>query len=478
MPPKDKYHAAYWCYLIMGMGLLLPWNAFITAVDYFTALYPGKHVDRVIPVAYNVPNLLAMCATLPFSQTFGARLRIIVGFSGFLFCTVAIPVIDTLMLGGSGTGTTATYAITISLAALLGASDGVAQGSLFGAAGCLPARYTQAVCAGTSYSGLVVSLLRIATKAALPMTAPGLRSSAFLYFGIASATVALCIAIDGAVIPRLPVVKHFKGGGSALAANPARESGKKGDEPTPDLTADSGPTLPLGDAEIEMTVLENVEGVFGHAPAPYRTAAPAWPACSGLWLMLRVTVWLCAAADVDGDVLLLNPSRSTKPRLNVKDYLDVVRHMKYEAISLVVVYWVTLSIFPGFLAEDVHSESMGDWYPILLITAYNVGDAVGKGGPLVLPSVAPRAVLLLSLLRFLFIPAFILSAAYAAPAWVIGLLTLLLGATNGHLTACAMMSAPRNLDRVKAELSGILSALFLVLGITIGAFSGYAWGLV
>eukprot|EP00873_Tetraselmis_striata_P025807 jgi/Tetstr1/446071/TSEL_033672.t2 len=442
MPPKDKYHAAYWCYLIMGMGLLLPWNAFITAVDYFTALYPGKHVDRVIPVAYNVPNLLAMCATLPFSQTFGARLRIIVGFSGFLFCTVAIPVIDTLMLGGSGTGTTATYAITISLAALLGASDGVAQGSLFGAAGCLPARYTQAVCAGTSYSGLVVSLLRIATKAALPMTAPGLRSSAFLYFGIASATVALCIAIDGAVIPRLPVVKHFKGGGSALAANPARESGKKGDEPTPDLTADSGPTLPLGDAEIEMTVLENVE-----------------------------------AADVDGDVLLLNPSRST-PRLNVKDYLDVVRHMKYEAISLVVVYWVTLSIFPGFLAEDVHSESMGDWYPILLITAYNVGDAVGKGGPLVLPSVAPRAVLLLSLLRFLFIPAFILSAAYAAPAWVIGLLTLLLGATNGHLTACAMMSAPRNLDRVKAELSGILSALFLVLGITIGAFSGYAWGLV
>lgn len=84
------------------------------------------------------------------------------------------------------------------------------------------------MCAGTSYSGLVVSLLRIATKAALPMTAPGLRSSAFLYFGIASATVALCIAIDGAVIPRLPVVKHFKGGGSALAANPARESGKKG----------------------------------------------------------------------------------------------------------------------------------------------------------------------------------------------------------------------------------------------------------
>jgi equilibrative nucleoside transporter 1/2/3 len=61
---------------------------------------------------------------------------------------------------------------------------------------------------------------------------------------------------------------------------------------------------------------------------------------------------------------------------------------------------------------------------------------------------------------------------------VIGALTLALGATNGHLTACAMMSAPRGLDHVKAELSGILSALFLVVGITIGAFSGYVWGVV
>jgi hypothetical protein len=29
---------------------------------------------------------------------------------------------------------------------------------------------------------------------------------------------------------------------------------------------------------------------------------------------------------------------------------------------------VTLSIFPGFLAEDVHSIYLGDWYPVLLVS--------------------------------------------------------------------------------------------------------------
>lgn len=195
--------------------------------------------------------------------------------------------IDTVMLGGAGAGTSATYGITIFLAALLGASDGVAQGSLFGAAGCLPAQYTQvrharagtppqprplshgdsssnipnpdhcflpgtalamqAVCAGTSYSGLVVSLLRIATKAALPMTASGLRSSAFLYFGIASVTVALCIAIDGAVIPRLPIVKHYKTCSSAPSGSLALESSKKGIGPP-------APYTPATESHIHITL--------------------------------------------------------------------------------------------------------------------------------------------------------------------------------------------------------------------------------
>lgn len=37
-----------------------------------------------------------------------------------------------------------------------------------------------------------------------------------------------------------------------------------------------------------------------------------------------------------------------------------------------------LSIFPGFITKDVHSETLKDWYPVLLIAAYNVFYLVGK----------------------------------------------------------------------------------------------------
>lgn len=39
---------------------------------------------------------------------------------------------------------------------------------------------------------------------------------------------------------------------------------------------------------------------------------------------------------------------------------------------------ITLSIFPGFIAKDLSSKLLHDWYPILLITIYNVSDLVGK----------------------------------------------------------------------------------------------------
>ena len=44
----------------------------------------------------------------------------------------------------------------------------------------------------------------------------------------------------------------------------------------------------------------------------------------------------------------------------------------YSAVACI--YIVTLSIFPGFLAEDVSSDALGDWYPVLLITAFNAAD--------------------------------------------------------------------------------------------------------
>ena len=43
-----------------------------------------------------------------------------------------------------------------------------------------------------------------------------------------------------------------------------------------------------------------------------------------------------------------------------------------------LVYWVTLSIFPGVLAEDLRSEALGDWLGVLLIFTFNLADMLAK----------------------------------------------------------------------------------------------------
>lgn len=42
---------------------------------------------------------------------------------------------------------------------------------------------------------------------------------------------------------------------------------------------------------------------------------------------------------------------------------------------------VTLSIFPGVLAEDVHSAELGSWYPVALLAVFNLADWAGKSAP-------------------------------------------------------------------------------------------------
>ena len=87
------------CYYILGAGLLMPWNAFITASDYYSEEFTGKHVDRLITIAYLPVNLVILglqlsCASqrrLPRSNV-----RIVSAFCVYSFTMLLVPVMDLL----------------------------------------------------------------------------------------------------------------------------------------------------------------------------------------------------------------------------------------------------------------------------------------------------------------------------------------------------------------------------------------------
>lgn len=159
--PRDTYKIAYIIHFLLGAGNLLPWNALITAVDYFAYLYPTKHVEKAFSVAYmtsSVLMLIVMLSWRDWSQRLNFRFRMNLGFSLFVFSLMVAPIIDwSCHRNGSGNSTngppTGAYGVTVASVIVCGLADGMVGGSLIGSAGKLPKEYMQAVFAGTASSG-------------------------------------------------------------------------------------------------------------------------------------------------------------------------------------------------------------------------------------------------------------------------------------------------------------------------------------
>lgn len=156
--PRDTFKIAYIIHFLLGAGNLIPWNALITAIDYFGYLYPNKHVEKVFSVAYMSSSVLVLAVMMSWGSTLSRkvtfRLRMNVGFSMFILSLMVTPIIDWAWFGnGSSERSNADYIVVVAAVTISGMADGLIGGSLIGSAGKLPKQYMQAVFAGTASSG-------------------------------------------------------------------------------------------------------------------------------------------------------------------------------------------------------------------------------------------------------------------------------------------------------------------------------------
>ena len=79
-------------------------------------------------------------------------------------------------------------------------------------------------------------------------------------------------------------------------------------------------------------------------------------------------------------------------------------------MSIMLVYFVTLTIFPG-IESEIYSCRYGDWFPIVLMATFNLTDFIGKLMSALFYRINRMQLLTLSCLRFLLIPLFALSIA-------------------------------------------------------------------
>ncbi|KAK6139233.1 hypothetical protein DH2020_027029 [Rehmannia glutinosa] len=157
---------------------------------------------------------------------------------------------------------------------------------------------------------------------------------------------------------------------------------------------------------------------------------------------------------------------------------DIVGTVKWYGSGILIIYVVALSIFPGSVTEDVHSDTLKDWYPIILIAGYNVFDLIGKSlTPLYLMENAKVAIGA-SFGRLLFLPIFygcLHGPDFFKTEIPITILTCLLGLTNGYFTCVLMILAPKTVQLQHAETAGIVLVLYLVFGLAIGSVVSWFW---
>lgn len=155
--PRDTYRMAYIMHFFLGAGSLLPWNALITAVDYFGYLYPGRHVEKVFSVVYMTTSLLVLTLLLSWGycrRSLSLRWRLNIGFSMFFSCLMATPLMQWIWHeDGSWMSSRTAYNMVVGSVFICGVADGLIGGSLIGTAGKLPKQYMQAIFAGTASSG-------------------------------------------------------------------------------------------------------------------------------------------------------------------------------------------------------------------------------------------------------------------------------------------------------------------------------------
>ncbi|KAK7813214.1 hypothetical protein U0070_005119 [Myodes glareolus] len=182
--------------------------------------------------------------------------------------------------------------------------------------------------------------------------------------------------------------------------------------------------------------------------------------------------------EPESELELEEPQKPGKPSVFV-----VFRKIWLTALCLVLVFTVTLSVFPAITAMVTSSTSPGKWSqffnPICCFLLFNIMDWLGRSltSYFLWPDEDSRLLPLLVCLRFLFVPLFMLChvptrarlpTIFWQDAYFITFM-LLFAVSNGYLVSLTMCLAPRQVLPHEREVAGALMTFFLALGLSCGA---------
>ncbi|KAL0871964.1 hypothetical protein ABMA27_004406 [Loxostege sticticalis] len=480
-PPPDRYNSVYVTLFVAGAAFLLPFNSFIMAVDYFQHHYPNTTIMFDMSTVYIASACVAVVANNLLLDLFTYNTRITFGILVSLATMLFVAVCN---IGWDGFSTRVSYTINLVAIGVVAFGCTVQQASYYGFTGCLPPRYTQAVMAGESAAGFWVSLDRILTKYGFRQP----RRSTFMFF-VFSILILLGHSMLHHVMMRHPLVQYYLRLTNEsrhkrriqLHLNPTEDAtlmeSEAGEASYGVLKLQSPVLSTNGQAETENSAFSFANPVYSPtaaAPAPVSPPGASEPSTSPSALRTPRPSYKVE------DVVFESPERPTSWRNFKRGVLArwaVARAIYPYMVSIGLVYFTTLSLYPG-IASEVPSCRLGSWMPIVLMSAFNFFDFIGKIAAAWPYEWSRSQLLMASGVRLLLVPLLLLCAAPRHSPHIVGdvypiMFSVVLGFSNGLFGSVPMIMAPSRVGREHREIAGNMMTLSYNGGLLSGSLVSY-----
>ncbi|CAL2039380.1 unnamed protein product [Caenorhabditis brenneri] len=197
--PLDKGRMVFWIILLNGIGVLLPWNMFITIapqyyVDYWFTVNGTKtsYADSFMSamgIVAQVPNLIVAIINV-LNLIRGPLIYRVLAPLAFNSLLIVVILVLVIVQQPSDDARNWFYIVSLIIIMAMNGSNGLYQNSFFGLAADFPAQYSNAVVIGTNICGTFTSVLAIVATLAFsnqPQTV------ALIYFSISLAILIVCL---------------------------------------------------------------------------------------------------------------------------------------------------------------------------------------------------------------------------------------------------------------------------------------------
>ncbi|XP_072947546.1 equilibrative nucleoside transporter 4 [Epargyreus clarus] len=481
--PPDKFNCVYVTLFIAGTAFLMPFNCFIMAVDYFQHHFPDSTIMFDLSTVYISSACIAVVINNLLLDLFSYNTRITFGILTSLTTMIFVAVCN---VGWDGFPNNVSYNISLIAIAVIAFGCTIQQSSYYGFTGCLPCRYTQAVMVGESAAGFWVSADRILTK----YTVPQEKKSTFFFFIFSIIMLLFHCCLHHLMMRNPMVIYYLKLTAESrqrrriqLHLNPNEDATlmeSEGGEPNFGVLKlqSPGPSN-IGVGDIETTAFSFANPVYSPTAAVPAPLASPPPSISEPLTSPPIGSAHRPSYMVE-DVVYQSSERLTSwnaCKRAVQARWAVARAIYPYMVSIGLVYFTTLSLYPG-IASEVPSCRLGSWMPIVLISSFNVFDFCGKIAAAWPYEWSRSQLLMASGLRLLLVPLMLLCAAPRESPHIVDdaypiFFSVVLGFTNGLFGSIPMIMAPSRVGRDHREIAGNMMTLSYNGGLLSGALVSY-----